>query len=144
VATNNTLIGADRGIYGSEAVMVNPDFRYALGANCFASYNRNRRRYSHHGEGRLRESNCGRPVASNSSYSWPGIRDCLLQYCQQRYFDHAWSCLDVSELDPGALALPIARLANAISVSSLQMVVRIIDENRRGQYCRNNQPIAKA
>jgi hypothetical protein len=61
VATNNTLIGADRGIYGSEAVMVNPDFRYALGANCFASYNRNRQRYAHHGKGRLRESNWLRP-----------------------------------------------------------------------------------
>jgi hypothetical protein len=145
VATNNTLTGADRGICGSEAVMINPDFRYALGANCLASYNRNRRRYAHHGEDRLRESNWPRPpVASNSSYSWPGIRACLLQYCNQLFFDHAWSCLDVSELDTGALTLAIPRLATAISVSSLQMVVRIIDENRRGQYCRNNQPIAKA
>jgi hypothetical protein len=136
VATNNTLTGADRGIYGSEAVMINLDFRYAPGANCLAFYNR--RPFT-------RVKLATPPVASNSSYSWPGIRACLLQYCNQLFFDHAWSCLDVSELDTGALTLAIPRLATAaISISSLQMVVRIIDENRRGQYCRNNQPIAKA
>jgi hypothetical protein len=115
--------------------MINPDFIYALVANGFA---------------RIIAIDGVMHTMARAVYdpthriSWPGIRACLLQYCNQLFFDHAWSCLDVSEFDTGALTLAIPRLATAISVSSLQMVVRIIDENRRGQNCRNNQPIAKA